>query len=69
MTFKTPYRIEKENKEMTIYREYKKLTANPNNAIGAVKAYLMDKYDIHAQSTIWNICKRVEARLAQGKAN
>lgn len=63
MTLKTRHQIKKEAKEMAIYKEFKKLTANPENSIVAVRNYLAEKYDYGAQSTIWNICKRVEARL------
>jgi hypothetical protein len=63
MTLKTDYRIKKEAKEMAIYNEFQKLAANPENAIKKINQYLMKKYDINAEGTIWNIRKRVEKRL------
>lgn len=67
MTFKTNYQKKQEAKDMAVYSEFMELAANPENAIGAINAHLMKKYDINSPSTIWVIRKRVEKRLANRK--
>ncbi len=63
----TPYRRKKLNKEMAIYNEWKRLMAEPGAMATRVREVLMEKFDVAAPSTIWLICKRVEARLATGE--
>lgn len=63
MTLKTPYQLKQEAKDMAVYRDFIELASNPENAISAINAHLMKKYDISAPSTIWVIRRRVEARL------
>lgn len=68
MTLKTPTQKKREAKDMVIYGEFKELSANPDNAISAINEYLMKKYRLKSASTIWQIRKRVEARLAKNIA-
>ncbi len=62
---KTEYQLEKEATELAIYNEWNELIAQPGAMATAVAQHLMKKYNIHAQSTIWFIRKRVEKRLAE----
>lgn len=61
--FKTPYRVEKEAKELAIYNDYKELMSLHGQSATAVTDHLMQKYGIHSASTIYEIRKRVAARL------
>lgn len=61
--FKTPFRVEKEAKELAIYNDYKELMSVQGQSATAVTEHLMEKYGIHSASTIYEIRKRVEARL------
>jgi len=60
---KTAYRLEREAREMQIYKEYEDFMSYPDAQPGAAKEYIMKKFNIHAPSTIWFIRKRVEARM------
>lgn len=62
---KTPFQLEKEAKELKIYREYEALIKEKGAMPGAITSYLMKKYNVHARSTIWQIRKRVEERLTE----
>lgn len=62
---KTPFQIEKEEREAAIYRERNELMSQPGAMATAVDQHLMQKYGIYAKSTIWFICKRVEKRLRE----
>lgn len=68
MTLKTANQRKKEAKEMAIYTEFVELSKNPENATTAINEYLMKKYGIKSSSTIWQIRKRVPARLAKQTA-
>ena len=63
MALKTPYQIEKEARELAIYNEYIRLMAEPGAQATAVNEFIMNKYGIHAPSTLYTIRKRVEMRL------
>jgi hypothetical protein len=60
---KTPYRIKKEARELSIYNEWKELMKEPGAMATAVDTYLTDKYEFGSQTTVWFIRKRVETRL------
>lgn len=60
---KTPYRVDKEAKELAIYKEYNDLMSKAGQSATAVVEYLMEKHNIHSASTIYLIRKRVEERL------
>lgn len=61
--FKTAYQEEMEAKDMAIYTEWNELMNIPGQSATAVTQHLMQKYNIHSQSTIWVMRKRAEARL------
>lgn len=63
--FKTPYRLEKEAKELEIYNEYNALMSVAGQSKTGVTDFLMRKHGIHSASTIYELRKRVEARIAQ----
>lgn len=66
--FKTAYQVEQEAKDGAIYNEWNELMQVPGQSRTGVTQYLMQKYNIHASSTIWFIRKRVEKRLkGEGK--
>lgn len=65
MIFRTPCQQEREARDMEIYTEYKKLMGVEGQSKTSVKDYLMKKYGIHSQGTIYVILRRVEARLKQ----
>ncbi len=62
--FKTPYQEEREAKDLAIYNDYNELMKVPGQSATRVTAHLMEKYGIHSASTIYEIRKRVENRLA-----
>lgn len=66
---RTEFQREKEAREMEIYREYTALASVRGQSITAVTAYLMRKHGIHSASTIYEIRRRVEARLAAGEGD
>ena len=66
--FKTPFRVEKEAKELAIYNEYNELMTAAGQSATGVTEHLMQKYGIHSASTIYEIRKRVEARIKQEEA-
>ena len=59
--------LDQARKDMKVYRAYKRLKANPRNRATAISYYLMAKYDVKSRSTIWEMIKRVEARLDEGQ--
>lgn len=61
--FKTAYQEEQEAKDMAIYNEWNELMQLPGQSATAVAQHLMQKYNIHSQSTIWVMRRRAEARL------
>lgn len=65
---KTPFRVEKEAKELAIYNDYKELMSVQGQSATAVTEHLMEKYGIHSASTIYEIRKRAEARIKAEEA-
>jgi len=61
---KTPYTLEKEAKDLQVYREHKELMTHEGAMATAVDDFIMKKYGIFGSSTVWNIRKRVEKRIA-----
>lgn len=64
---RTPYQIKKEAIEIAIYKEYNELITQPRAMSGAVDAYLMEKYNIGARSTIRAIRIRIAEKLKETK--
>jgi len=60
---KTQFCINKEAKDLAIYKEWNELMKQPGAMVGAVNQHLCRKYGVYATSTIWSIRKRVEKRL------
>lgn len=63
--FKTPYQEEREAKDLAIYNDYNELMKVPGQSATRVTAHIMEKYGVHSASTIYEIRKRVESRIAQ----
>ena len=61
--FKTPCQTEREERDMAIYNEYQQMTSVEGQSKTLVTEYLMKKYGIHSQGTIYVIRQRVEKRL------
>lgn len=66
--FKTPFRVEKDARELEIYNEYNELMSVEGQSATGVTDHLMQKYGIHSPSTIYEIRKRVAARLEREEA-
>lgn len=62
MTLKTENQKKQEATDAAIYRDWLKLTANPENSRTVAAERLMKKYG-KCRSTIWKACTRAEARL------
>lgn len=62
MTLKTENQKKQEATDAAIYRDWLKLTANPENSRTVVTERLMKKYG-KCSSTIWKARNRAEARL------
>ncbi|MDR3046543.1 MAG: hypothetical protein LBU51_02890 [Bacteroidales bacterium] len=65
LTFKTPWKIIKEAKELEIYKEYNELIKEPGAMATAVDTHLAGKYGFGSETTIWVIRRRVEKRLKE----
>lgn len=62
---KTQFQREKEAKDLAVYQEFNELMAVEGAMVTAIEQHLMEKYNIHAKSTIWTIRRRVEKRLRE----
>lgn len=58
----------REKRDMAIYREYTKLMSVKGQSKTGVNDYLMKKYGVHSQGTIYIIRRRVEERLKKKEA-
>ncbi len=56
-----------EARDAAVYREWQKLSANPENKKTAIAKYLMGKYEVYSRATIWKMCRRAEARLKKAQ--
>jgi len=57
---KTSYRKQKEARDKAVHALYTQLISQPGAMKTAVEQAVMRKFKIHARSTIWEICQRVE---------
>lgn len=64
---KTPFQVEKEARELEIFNEYNELMSVAGQSATAVTEHLMQKHSIHSASTIYEIRKRVSARIANAQ--
>jgi hypothetical protein len=64
---KTDYQREKDAKDMAIYEDWRTLMGKQGAMATAVNACLMEKYNIHAPSTIWVARQRAAKRLKEQK--
>lgn len=60
---RTPCQTEREARDLAIYNEYNSLMETEGQSKVMAKDFLMKKYNIHSQGTIYVILKRVEQRL------
>lgn len=58
----------REKRDMAIYREYTELMSIEGQSKTGVNDYLMKKYGVHSQGTIYVIRRRVEERLKKKEA-
>lgn len=65
--FESKYSREKKARDLALYNEFQKLTADPEASRTEVTRYLMEKYGLSSESSVWIIRKRVEQRLAAEK--
>ncbi len=52
-------------RDLAIYNEFNELTQDPTASKGEVSRYLMVKYGLFSQTTIWSIRRNVEKRLKE----
>ena len=57
----------RERRNLALYEEYTELTSVEGQGKTGVNGYLMRKYGIHSQSTIYVIIRHVEERLKAKK--
>lgn len=55
-------RAEREARDLAVYSDYQELMTVEGQSKTKVHEYLMQKYNVHSQSTIYLILKRVEER-------
>lgn len=60
---KTPLQEEREARDLAIYNDWCAMTAVEGQSKTRVTEFLMQKYGIHSQGTIWSIRRRVEQTL------
>ena len=60
---KTELQRERELQDYAIYSDYERMASTPGAAKTAIVKALMEKYNLHAPSTVYVIRKRVEERL------
>lgn len=65
---KTQLQEQREARDLAIYNEYRHLVSNPEQSKGEVIKFLMEKYDLHSNGTVYVILKRVHNRIAQEKS-
>lgn len=61
--FKTDCQREREKRDLAIYNEYTELMSVKGQSKTLVTEYLMKKYNIHSQGTIYVIRRRIEEKL------
>ena len=66
--FKTDYQKERKAHENGLYNEYLEFMKLEGQSKLMVIHHLMKKYNIHSQTTVYNIIKRVENRLKAQQA-
>lgn len=52
-------------RDVAIFNEFNELTKDPTASKGEVTRYLMAKYGLFSETTIWSIRKNVERILAE----
>lgn len=65
---KTDYAKEREARDLSIYKEWTAMTSVKGQSKTMVTKYLMEKYNIHSQGTIYVIRRRVEEKLKEKEA-
>ena len=61
---KTRFQAERDARDLAIYNEWNKLAADPEQSRVEINNYLMNKYGIHSPGTIYEIRKRVAAKIS-----
>lgn len=62
----TPQQEERAKRDLAIYKEYTSLVAIKGQSKTQVNQYLMAKYGIYSNATIYGIIKRVEEKQKGG---
>lgn len=65
--FRTELQQEREKRDMAVYNEYNQLMSVEGQSLTEVNRFLMKKYNIHSQATIYAIRKRCEAKERSAK--
>lgn len=65
--FKTEFAEAREARDLAIYNDWCAMTAVEGQSKTRVTEYLMKKYGIHSQGTIYGIRQRVAKRLSDKK--
>lgn len=65
--FRTACQTERDERDLSIYNDYQAMTKVKGQSKTLVNEFLMKKYGIHSQGTIYIIRQRVEERLHQNE--
>lgn len=66
--FKTDCQVQREKRDLAIYKEYMELMSAPGQSSTLVTQHLMKKYHVHSPGTIYVIRRRVEESLNRKEA-
>lgn len=61
-TYKTPYRLRKEARDLDIYNRWRSLIINPESSRTAILDLIREEFDIASYSAIYAAIHRVESR-------
>ena len=61
---RTTFQEERDARDLAIHNEWNKLAADPEQSRVEINNYLMNKYGIHSPGTIYEIRKRVAAKIS-----
>lgn len=62
---KTDFQEARDARDLAIYNEYNALASDKEQSRTQINAYLMKKYDLHSNGTLYAIRRRVERRLSR----
>lgn len=62
--FASKFSKEKWARDLALYKEFTKLSEEPDSSRTEITRHLMKKYGLHSESSVWYIRKKVEKKLA-----